>query len=133
MHKQCSFEGCGRAKAARGYCNTHYKQLSRRGELTTINSRKGVGNITKDGYRRIKINGVVKYEHRLVLGASLGRELRPEENVHHLNGDRLDNSPGNLELWSKSQPAGQRVRDKVEWAIELLKLYSPEALHDRQR
>lgn len=26
----------------------------------------------------------------------------------------------NLELWTRSQPAGQRVKDKIEWCIDFL-------------
>ena len=58
----------------------------------------------------------------------LRRPLYPDESVHHRNGDRLDNREANLELWSRWQPRGQRVTDKVSYAIELLARYAPETL-----
>jgi hypothetical protein len=57
------------------------------------------------------------------MGEHIGRPLTKEESVHHMNGDRTDNRIENLELWSKSQPPGQRVEDKIQWAREILALY----------
>ena len=36
---------------------------------------------------------------------------------------------GRPALWSSSQPPGQRIEDKVSWAISILNLYKPEELH----
>lgn len=63
------------------------------------------------------------YEHRKVMQDNIGRALLKHENVHHVNGDRTDNRLENLELWSSSQPSGQRVADKLAWANEIIALY----------
>lgn len=113
-------------------CGCFIRELNKSRTREKSTNWKG-GRIIHDGYillynpdhSRAKTNGYVA-EHILVMEKKLNRSLVKGENVHHLNGDRSDNRDENLELWSSSQPPGQRIEDKVKWAKEILKLYNNE-------
>jgi len=48
------------------------------------------------GYVRVRIGGKYYYEHRWVAEKMIGRQLKDGEVVHHVDGDRANNSPKNL-------------------------------------
>lgn len=85
----------------------------------------GYVEIYKPDHPDARVNGYIK-EHKLVMEEHLGRYLFSNENIHHLNGDKTDNNLENLELWSTSQPSGQRIEDKIRWAKEIIELYGNE-------
>lgn len=85
--------------------------------------------VGRHGYMRISVRkeigqkAVSVLEHRHVMEQSLGRDLFPHETVHHVNGSRTDNRLENLELFSSRHGPGQRVIDKIEFAVDMLRLY----------
>lgn len=129
----CSLEGCDKKHVARGMCQMHYRRWALYGDPEMVQStgykvcRQGYVSLHLPNHPMANAAGSV-YEHRLVMAEHLGRLLLANESVHHKNGNRADNRIENLELWSKAQPAGQRVEDKVEYALEILNLYAPELL-----
>jgi len=106
-------------------------QMKKAGQVTEdlprFRRRDGEGHFIQ-GYWRSSKDGLRLLEHRRVMSEFLGRSLLADETVHHLNGNRSDNRLENLELWSTSQPPGQRVVDKIQWAKEILSRYEPGSL-----
>jgi HNH endonuclease len=129
----CTVDGCERESNRSLYCELHRNRLrvnGSPGEAAPRQAARGQRRwINSDGY--VVISGENSsgssqagvLEHRAVMERALSRPLLRSEQVHHVNGVRSDNRPENLELWSTSQPSGQRVADKVRWARELLDLY----------
>ena len=131
--EQCINPRCSRPAHSKGYCKNCGRKVEQFGDP---NAGKSKGNYSLE--RRVNHAGYITWydptsvhsnasgwvlEHRYEMGEFLGRRLLDSESVHHKDGDRLDNRLSNLELWSKSQPAGQRVEDKLVWAREIIALY----------
>lgn len=83
----------------------------------------GGRTVDVEGYIRIKMwkhpyhdsRGYIK-EHRLVMENKIGRYLRPDEDVHHINGNRQDNRIDNLQLLSHGEHnRHHKLKNKSDW------------------
>ncbi|MBO5630402.1 MAG: HNH endonuclease [Aeriscardovia sp.] len=56
-------------------------------------------------YKAIHKGGQTFYEHRLIVEKMLGRKLSTDEIVHHIDGNKWNNDPSNLEVVTRSEHA----------------------------
>lgn len=79
-------------------------------------------------------NGYVR-EHRLVMEAAIGRHLRRDEVVHHVDGDRQHNVIGNLRLYAANRDhlAETLKGQRPNWSDEGRRRISTGASQQRRR
>lgn len=110
----CSVEGCGRHGNRRGLCTLHRMRLRNHGDpLKTVNRPAGTGSLRTDGYLMHESGGRSVLEHVLIAERAIGHALPPAAQVHHVDEDRSNNTPGNLVICESSayhQLLHQRTR-----------------------
>lgn len=131
----CKVDGCSSDALARGLCNRHYhldrraklplnlcacgcggstvakfvsghntrlidaKEQSRRGRMNDGSAKRDRGACR--GYRKVR----QRHEHRVVAERMLGRALQPGEIVHHIDHNKRNNDPSNLQVMTQSEHA----------------------------
>src|SRR6266700_3431285 len=104
--------GCGRETNlnSRGHPRRFLRGHNRR--------NTGVGWL-EQGRWYIRVDGKKKAFHRYVVEQRDGRTLGPNEIVHHLDDDRLNNDPANLVVLSRSEHMRLHGKDKKKrWTPE---------------
>lgn len=89
---------CEGKVVAKALCQKHYERWQNKWSM-----EQEPQGWTERGYRWRSINGEEVREHRHVMEQHLGRKLRKDELVHHINEDRADNRLENLQVVSRSE------------------------------
>lgn len=102
--------GCGK-RTEHTYCWGHHTRLfspeeqGRRGRMNDGSKQRGRG----EGKSYRKLRG--RHEHRRVIEAAIGRRLRSDEIVHHVNGDKFDNRLENLKVMTRAEHVAEHKED----------------------
>jgi type IV secretory pathway protease TraF len=75
-------------------------------------SRAQNGDSKLKTYKTIKVNGKWVREHRWLMEQHLGRKLETWEQVHHIDGNHLNNAIENLEVLSN---ADHQRKELEQW------------------
>lgn len=123
-------EGRSKYYSQQKYCDNTCKSLHQlRKAKDRFDNHEFSKSLVGRGYVSIHVPTLITgkkhklLEHRWVMEQVIGRKLRPEETVHHINGIKTDNRPENLKLFSDRHGPGQAVIDKVAFALEMCRLY----------
>lgn len=74
-------------------------------------NRKGF-SLKPSGYYEVTFgDNKSRSVHRLIAEEKIGRRLKPNEFVHHVDGDKTNNDPSNLEVMTRAEHTSIHVND----------------------
>lgn len=111
-------EICGAAyhpfkETSRTCCRKHANALTSR-ETAQKRSETLRGKGECQTYKKI----MGRHEHRVVAEEKLGRALEKGEIVHHIDGNKQNNDPSNLEVTTQSKHVGLHLRKFETCTVE---------------
>jgi hypothetical protein len=126
MPTVCKIEGCDKPCDCHGMCGMHAQRMRRYGDpyyVTPEQERRAnnraaqiarLDSVKPSTYR--KRHG--RHEHRVVAEQMLGRALMPGEIVHHIDGDKHNNNPSNLQVMTQDHHLREHLAPDaapIEW------------------
>lgn len=104
---KCGVEFKPRRKTSK-FCSNRCRSQDRKGQMKT-------GFWFENGYKIIYTeDGKGIKEHRKIMEDYLGRELKEDEVVHHINGIKIDNRIDNLQVMSRSDHSSLHRQQDVD-------------------
>jgi hypothetical protein len=118
----CSVDDCNddTRKGGLGLCGKHAQRLRRYGDVsfvtsaeqTRINNRQSqlarIKTVKTTTYRKL----FGRHEHRVIAEKIAGRKLQTNEHVHHIDGNRHNNNPVNLQILTAEEHARLHAAEK---------------------
>lgn len=117
----CIVEGCenDNSKGGKGLCGMHYMRQKRYGDVNyltpaeqwSLSQRQSqlanVQSVKPTTYRKY----LGRHMHRVVAEEKYGRKILPGEHVHHIDGDKHNNHPDNLEIMTAEEHARHHMNE----------------------
>lgn len=117
----CSVAGCKNAAEEydRTLCCKHAQRFRRYGDASYVTPKdvsrmsnreaqlKNVTEVKSTTYRKL----LGRHEHRVIGERIAGRSLRPDEHVHHIDGNKHNNDPSNLQVMSQVEHIKLHARE----------------------
>ena len=91
----CGLEFKSPKSTKRKYCSRKCFYSQHKIEMSGENSPNYKGGGINNGYKRLSVNNR-QYEHRKVMEDYLGIKLTTDNHIHHIDGNKLNNSIDNL-------------------------------------
>lgn len=107
---KCSVDSCDSQAQSNHMCEKHAQRMRRYGDVNYITPEKERVKRLREAQptlRKLKPSTYPKlygrHEHRVVMESIIGRRLERLEIVHHIDGNKHNNYPDNLQLMSQSE------------------------------